>query len=110
MATEAAEKQYQVTGKYLVWTPEQWDDEDPIPDLKIPLRLTPQVFRKVQYLSSDNPEDALEILGLIAPKYAQVLENQIDFNEQARLIEAYFTEYQALQGVSLGEAPASADG
>ena len=93
---------YKIDGKRFLWSP--LDDDDVrgnLPDVMIPMRVK---FKLIRSLVGDDidADGAVKFIDAIAPGQAGALD-EMDVNDIMACFTAWQTEYQKLQGASLGE-------
>lgn len=102
--TTNAGRQYRIDGRRFVWTPEVLADEDPLPDISIPLRIKLGVVRDLAGRDLDAAA-MFDVLGRLIPGQAAVLDD-MDLNDFQDMFSTWQAEYEALSGASLGESSA----
>lgn len=103
----AAGREYEIDGRRLTWHADVWEDEGESPfDITIPLRFKVKALRPIKSLDLDDPGVMLEMLEQIIPEQAEQLDN-MDINDVQDMVGAWFDEYNALNGATLGEASSS---
>lgn len=110
--TTQSGREYEVTAKHLIWTPETWDDEEPGAPIRIPLKYA---FGSAAGGGLDSLDDgdqsfaAMErILTSIAPNQLAAI-RELDVVEVTELVAAWMEAFNARFGVSLGEASPAPD-
>lgn len=104
--TTDAGRAYEVVGKRLVWHPlDENDEPGNLEDVVIPLRLK----LKVLYQLSDRemtPAVMADLLESVIPEQREAL-GEMDINDFQAMFSTWQTEYNALNGASLGESAGS---
>jgi hypothetical protein len=95
---------YEIDGKYIVWHPEVWEDEDPLPDVRLPLRMKMGVLLDIgENVASSTNEKMRETLLAIVPSAVDVLD-QMDVNDFQDMFMTWMDVYSGRAGLNLGEA------
>lgn len=102
-------REYEITGKRFVWHPLDDDDETGnLPDITIPLRMKIGLIWQM-----DDDGATLDLGGMRRILTAIVSESQVetlkemDVHDFQEMFTTWQTEYNALNGASLGEASGS---
>lgn len=97
-----AGKPYRITGKRFIWSPlDDNDERGNLPDVEIPLRIKLKVIRSM----ADRELDAaamFTILEALIPNQSAELD-EMDLNDFQAMFNAWQTEYNSLNGATLGE-------
>lgn len=100
MPTEEKEARGKVEGKTFVWTTE---DGEPV---TIPLRIKLKVLRAVGSERDLDAEAMFDMLGLLIPDQAEVLD-EMDVNDFTAMFAAWQKAYNERAGAQLGESSSS---
>ena len=100
-------RSYEIEGRWFVWHADVWEDEGEKPfDVRIPLRFKVGSLRPLKGMSLDDPTAMLEMLDRVIPDQSEKV-NDLDVNDLMTMVAAWFDEYNALNGASVGEASGS---
>lgn len=99
-------RSYRIDGKRFIWTPEQWEGEDPLPDVAIPLRIKLSLVldSEADQFDADGMANFLE---KIIPGQMGTL-REMDVNDFQSMFETWQREYNSLTGATLPESSGSA--
>lgn len=103
--TSTLGRDYDIDGRRFTWHPEQFEGEDPLPDIAIPLRIKMGLILDLAGREMDNAVVA-EMLGRIIPSQMDVV-REMDVNDCQDMFTTWQNEYNTLTGASLGESSSS---
>ncbi|MCA0217919.1 MAG: hypothetical protein LCH43_11265 [Actinobacteria bacterium] len=101
-------RDFDIDGRYLIWHPEQFEGDDEIPDVRIPLRIKLGKLLEVGEATALSTNETMQqLLAMIAPHEVPSM-REMDVNDFQDMVRSWMREYNMLTGASLGESSASA--
>jgi len=98
-------RNYEVIDRLLIWHPVQFDDEPPIPDIRLRLMLKLGRLLEIGETANSN-EQMRQLMSLVSPKQVADMD-EMDINDFQQMFLAWQAEYNQTAGASLGESSAS---
>ena len=100
-------RSYDIDGKVLVWHPEQFEGDDPIPDVRLPLRMKlGKLLDLGEAQVASNNETMLKLITTLAPHQEENI-REMDVNDFQSMFMTWKDEYALVTGADLGESSAS---
>jgi len=103
--TTEAGKGYEIIDRLMIWHPDQFDDEPPIPEIRLPLRI--KLKRLLELGETIGSNDQMrQLIAIVAPKQIESVD-EMDINDFQSMFLTWQAEYNNVTGASLGESSAS---
>jgi hypothetical protein len=105
--TSASGRKFDIDGRVLIWHPEQFEGDEQIPDVRIPLRLKLGKLLELgeQQVMSSNEKMQQLIIAIAPSQQPMILE--MDVNDFQDMFSTWQREYALIAGVAMGESAAS---
>ena len=107
---DPASNRFDVSGKMLTWHPEPWADDQPLPDIVMPIGIKYDQWDKIETIGpkaeTGNKQAIDALFEILSPESIQVIA-EMDIYDILQLITTWKRLVEERQGVSLGESAAS---